>query len=248
MNTDNETFDPSFFDILRKAESDHFWFSVRRKWIYDKIRKFLPPPAEFLEVGCGTGNVVSFMGSKGYTATGCEFYAEALQLAWPGFRRVHGDASNLPFSPESFDIVGLFDVIEHFQDDSMILREAARVLRKDGIMTVSVPAREELWSRADEISMHKRRYTIDGLKKLLRESDLEVLLMEYMFMGLYIPTKYSRSRNIERESNPFKIGGIVNRFFKSYFGSERLISRVLPPPIGTSLIAIACKKKLPNTL
>lgn len=72
----SDTFDPSFFGWLKKAEERHFWIQIRRKWIFDKIKKFIPPPAKFLEVGCDTGNIGSFLAQKGYLVTGCEFYPE----------------------------------------------------------------------------------------------------------------------------------------------------------------------------
>jgi ubiquinone/menaquinone biosynthesis C-methylase UbiE len=50
-------------------------------------------------------------------------------MAWPDFLKVQGDASNLPFEDNSFDIVGIFDAIEHFQDDITPLKEAVRVTK-----------------------------------------------------------------------------------------------------------------------
>lgn len=234
-----ETFDPSFFEYLKKAEEKHFWFQIRRKWIFDKLKKFIPPPAKVLEVGCGTGNVSSFLAKKGYEVTGCEFYTDAINRAWPGFMIVQGDASILPFEDDSFDIVGLFDVIEHFQNDITLIKEARRVVRKDGIIVITVPAREELWRWIDEIALHKRRYTKEKIKKLFREANLNTLLIEYLFMSLYMPMKYIRSK--DKNDDLFKINRFLNSLLYKLFDIERIISKVLPLPIGTSLIGIAQK-------
>lgn len=45
---------------------------------------------------------------------------------------VQEDAINIPFRDNSFDIVGLFDLIEHFQDDTKLLKETVRVVKKGG--------------------------------------------------------------------------------------------------------------------
>jgi ubiquinone/menaquinone biosynthesis C-methylase UbiE len=235
------TYTPVFFDNLKKAEEKHFWFEVRRKWIYDSIQKFVLPPARALEVGCGTGNISSFLSTKGYALTGCEFYREALDMAWPGFLKVQGDSNNLPFRDNSFDVVGLFDVIEHFEDDTAPLKEALRVVRKGGIIAVTVPARGELWSQADELSLHKRRYTKKRLLRVLSEAKLCTLLLKYMFMSLYIPMKYIRSHS-DKESDHFDTNKLANTLLKGIFDVERLISKGLPLPLGTSLIAVARKK------
>jgi ubiquinone/menaquinone biosynthesis C-methylase UbiE len=239
--TQIDTYDPSFFRQIKKAEGKHFWFNVRRKWIFDKIKKFIPPPAHFLEVGCGTGNVSSHLAKRGYLVTGCEFYPEAIKRAWPDFRVVQGDASNLPFGDNSFDVVGLFDVIEHFQNDCLPIKEAIRVTNREGMIVITVPAREELWSSFDDISFHKRRYTKETLKSLLLSMNLRPLLLEYMFMSLYLPMKYARKKDIMKD-DPFSIVPLVNVLLKGLFNMERLLSRSLSLPIGTSLIAIARKQ------
>lgn len=235
-----DTFDPSYFEWLREAEKGHFWFRIRRKWIFDKIKKFIQPPARVLEIGCGTGNISHFLGQKGYSVIGYEFYTEAIHRAWPSFLKVQGDANYLPFADNSFDVVGLFDLIEHFQDDMNPLKEAVRVVRKGGIIVITVPAREELWSMFDEISFHKQRYTTHKLKHIFLSLKLSPLVMQYMFMSLYIPMKYTRKIS-KKNDNFFKINVFVNALLRGVFDVERIISKNLSLPIGTSLISVARK-------
>lgn len=235
-----DTFNPQAFERLKKAEERHFWFHIRRKWIFDRLRKFIEPPAKVLEVGCGTGNVSSFLAKKGYTVTGCEYFHEAISMAWPRFVKVQGDARNLPFESSSFDIVGLFDILEHFQNDMTPLQEAGRVLKNGGIMVITVPAREELWSYRDEKALHKRRYSKEILRKNLLETNLTPLCIEYMFMSLYFPIRYIWGGN-KKIDNQFMINRFMNALLKGTCEIERLISKNIALPVGTSLIAVAKK-------
>ena len=231
---------PSFFFSLKEAEKNHFWFAVRKEWILDTVLKFHKPPANILEIGCGTGYVSSFLAQKGYHVTGCEFYKQAIDMSWSGYDKVRGDATSLPFHAESFDIVCLFDVIEHFNGEAQLLEEAHRVLKKDGIIVITVPARSELWSYVDEISSHKRRYTNEDLTAILAKTSFNTLSSEYMFMLLYLPMKILRRRD-GKNADIFKIGKTLNFLSLLYFEFERLTSRFVKLPIGTSIISVAKK-------
>ena len=241
MTNRKDAFSPSFFEILRTAEENHFWFNVRKKWIADSIHKYILPPATILEVGCGTGNVSSYLSRKGYAVTGCEYYDKALDMAWPGFTKIQGDIKSLPFPDNKFDVVGLFDVIEHLDDDIAPLKEAVRVLRRGGLLVVAVPAQEELWSWVDEASYHKRRYTKKRLKMVLSEALLEVCRLDYMFMTLYFPMKFMRSQKTDL-ADTYKINKIANILAQGVFEAERMISRIIPLPLGTSLVAVAKRR------
>lgn len=240
LMNEKKTFDPAFFASLKNAEEKHFWFHIRRKWIFDCIKKFVPPHATILEVGCGTGNVSSFLSHKGFTVTGCELYDEAINMAWPGFMKVQGDSNSLPFKDGFFEMVGLFDVIEHFENDITPLKEASRVVRKGGIIAITVPAKKELWSWGDEVSLHKRRYSKKMARQILIDLGFNPLLIEYMFMSLYMPMKYLRGKDIKND-DLFKISRFINILLMGLFDTERLISQRLSLPVGTSIIAVARK-------
>ncbi len=238
-----KTFDPFFFEGLKKAEDRYFWFQVRRKWIFDRLKMFIPPPASLIEIGCGTGNVSRFLSQKGYLVTGCEYYHEAIEMAWPGFQIVQGNAINLPFKDNGFDIACLFDAIEHFEDDVAFIKEAVRAVKRGGIIVITVPARKELWSYIDDRSLHKRRYTKDILRKVFYDAGLIPILVEYMFLSLYLPMKLLRQGN-KKVDNPFRISRIINILLTGLLDIERIISKAIPLPLGTSIIGIAKKPTL----
>ena len=237
--TAQDTFNPELFGKLKIAEQNHFWFVVRRNLILDRIKKHLNRGASFLEIGCGTGNVSSFISAHGYRVTGCEYFTPALSLSWPGFQKVQGSAFELPFLNESFDAVGLFDVLEHFEHDDQALAEAVRITREHGVILISVPARKELWSSFDDFSSHKRRYHRADLKMLLDRAGLVTTSMEYLFMTLYLPAIVARRAEVQ---DPFSIGKIANSVFRNICEVERHISKVLPMPFGTSILAISHKR------
>lgn len=236
----NVRFDPSFFAGLRKSEQDHFWFRVRRKWILDSIRKISSAPAKALEIGCGTGNVSSFLADNGYKVVGCEYYKDALDMSWPGFDKVQGSTIDLPFADNSFDIVGLFDVIEHFDSEGPPLREARRVLKQNGLLILAVPARDELWSYTDDISFHKRRYSPERISNLLNNTGFSPISIKYIFMLLYLPMKILRRKQGSAEDS-LKINRITNLIAELLFDFERIISRYIKLPVGTSIIAVGKK-------
>ncbi len=196
-----ETFNPEAFSRLKNAEKTHFWFRIRRRWIYDRIKHFSPPPAKMLEIGCGTGNVSSFLSAKGDEVTGCEYFPEAIELAYKNFNMVRGDALFLPFKKKSFNIVGLFDVIEHFDDDKSLLLGAKKALKRGGLIAITVPAKDELWSNIDVRSHHKRRYSKETLCSLLSAVEVRPLSIEYMFPLLYIPVKLRKKNQKEGTSS-----------------------------------------------
>ena len=240
MEHKEKTYDNTVFEWMKDIEERHCWFLTRRKFIFDKIKRFSSSSARILEIGCGCGNVSSFLAKKGYKVVGCDYSYDAIKKAWPGFERVQADASKVPFRDNSFDIVGLFDILEHFSDDIMLLKEALKVLKKSGIIVVTVPARQELWSSFDEMSLHKRRYTKENLQNIFLECKIKILSINYMFTSLYLPVKFLRIKTTSLEKE-FKINKLLNFLAELFLEIERYISKLFPLPIGTSIIVIGKK-------
>jgi len=96
-----------------------------------------------------------------------------------GYDIREGDGRSLPFPDEQFDLVSALDVIEHNEEDMTMLREMQRVLKPGGLVVVTVPALQWLWSQNDVLNAHVRRYTAAEIKDRFRQAGLQPLRVTY---------------------------------------------------------------------
>lgn len=85
-----------------------------------------------------------------------------------------GAIASLPFSDGQFDLVCVFDVIEHIGDDRSGFRDMSRVLKKGGRLVISVPIYAALWTDFDTLVGHARRYEPKEFVEQLRACGFEV--------------------------------------------------------------------------
>jgi ubiquinone/menaquinone biosynthesis C-methylase UbiE len=99
------------------------------------------PLHDILEVGGGRSGLGAML-FPGATITNLDFdasYADAPCNHLENVTFVCADATNLPFENSSFDVVTMFDLLEHVPDDAKAVSEAKRVLRPGGFLLVSTP-------------------------------------------------------------------------------------------------------------
>jgi SAM-dependent methyltransferase len=181
------SYDPTWFASLAAAEERHFWFLARNRSIAAltaQVTRDLAPGYRVLELGCGTGNVLRALEGacpNGFVV-GLDLFLEGLVIAVhrTSSPLVQADALKVPFAA-SFDLVCLFDVLEHFREDAALLRAVRGMLRPKGVALVTVPAHRALWSYFDDVGGHVRRYEVPELARAFRDAGLEVeYITEYM--------------------------------------------------------------------
>jgi SAM-dependent methyltransferase len=252
------TYNPDHFDSLFAAEDRHFWFRSRNRCIMAAIRS-LPDfnsIKDVIEHGCGTGYVLAGLHQLLPTANvvGADLFAEGLSLARRRFAGtlLQTDLFQCGFR-SAFDLVGLFDVLEHLDDDIAALCELRKQLRPKGHLILTVPAHMVLWSNYDSASDHRRRYSRGLLSARLSEAGFRV---EYCteFMCALFPLMWLRRRllwgNKKLAVDSRGSSGCMNNELLVHPLINRLMELVLCPeaywigrrgrlPVGTSLLAIA---------
>jgi len=244
-------FRPEFFAELARLESGHFWFRARNRLIVRTLRRHFPAMGSFLEVGCGTGYVLSGVAAA-YPAArlcGSEYFAEGLPFALgrvPQASFFQADARRLPFV-EEFDVISAFDVLEHIAEDDRVLSTFHRALRPGGGMMMTVPQHRWLWSRTDEIACHARRYERRELTQKVVAAGFQVVHAT-SFVSLLLPALLASRRlcgNAETTVDPLaelRMNPVLNRLFAGVMTVElALLACGLRFPAGGSLLLVARK-------
>ncbi|MBZ5678201.1 MAG: class I SAM-dependent methyltransferase [Acidobacteriia bacterium] len=245
----NDGFSPSYFSRLVDLEAGHFWFEGRNQVILWGLRRYAREARSLMEVGCGTGVVLQAVhrDMPNMHLCGSEIFSNGLPFAaqrLPEADLMQMDARKMPFDAE-FDAIGLFDVLEHIEDDRVVLRETWRSLKPGGCVLITVPQHPSLWSAVDEHSYHKRRYVAKELIAKLVEADFEILHIT-SFMTLLLPIfvlSRLHYRGLGRKLSPgeaLEIHPLLNGLFSKILACERLLIQLgLKLPAGGSLFAVA---------
>ena len=236
-----------------EVEDRSFWFKQRNRCIVEAIRNF-PPNGAFFDIGGGNGYV-----SLAIEKVGIETF-----LIEPGLEGVRNAQSrglqntinttfeDARFKADRLPAVGLFDVLEHIEDDALFLKEVRRTLAKNGRFYLTVPANPFLWSAMDEFAGHHRRYSSSELNRKLLAAGFEVEYLTHIFSYLVIPIfllrtilsalKLRRSEKVQNATNEDEMGLTVENFIKPIMRYELLkIKHQCRIPWGTSCLCVAKK-------
>ena len=236
------------YPILYEVEETHWWYVGRRRIIQYLVEKICTtlnnPDPRILDVGCGTGANLKMLAAHG-RAEGVDISSQAVDFCRVrGLDSVRlGAAEQLPYENGSFDLVTALDVVEHLDDDVAGLQEMRRVLRRDGRLLLFVPAFMFLWGVQDDVSNHRRRYTLPGLIKAVEAAGFSVEWSSYANISFFLPVLVVRSvmRWLGlRAATEYGINiSPLNGPFSSLFAAERFLLQRGKIPFGVSAVCIA---------
>lgn len=244
--------DSSILDDFLAEEERYFWMRARKSLIKSVFERYVSLSDRIIEIGAGTGNVTKFLMKNGYNNISVgEIHVKGLEYAKSyGIKeRYQFDLTRAPFA-EHFDVVAMFDVLEHINEDVVAVKNVYKMLAFGGKAIVTVPAHMWLWNKEDIIVSHRKRYERDELKKLFEENGFEVLWSTAFFVSI-LPLLLLR-RLLKKETgiiktsdsrDRFKINPVTNYVLEKVLSIENRLIMGHSLKWGGSIILVAEKNQ-----
>lgn len=192
------------------------------KKIHPRVKKLLQQievnkSTKILDVGCGRGDIILYLGRNSKEAIGVDYSREAIELAnstKKNFsnimqKKVRFEVMNiktLSFSDNYFDVVICIDVLEHLckNEANQALREIKRVLKKDGVLFLQTGINKLLYDFAYKYYIFPVNKIITGIDKFLREIKYESLPQD--------PRTIDEKRQHVNEPTYFYLKSLLKKF------------------------------------
>lgn len=172
------------------VEKKSFWFKHRNNCIISIVKSFPPENnGTIFDIGGGNGIVSLGLVNSGFNVALVEpGKVGALNAKKRGIKNVIcATTTTAKFKQNSLPAVGLFDVLEHIDDDLQFLESVRHLVQKSGHLYLTVPSYSFLWSEEDVHAGHFRRYTLGGLRKVLQSAGYQIEFSSYIFRFLPLP-------------------------------------------------------------
>ena len=226
-----------WFDI---ATSDHFWIRRRFEVMKRMADTVIRNSRRAAEIGCGNGLLQKDIEDYyGISVTGFELNELALQknVSRTGPLYCYDIHQRNPEFRVHFDLLLLFDVLEHIEDESGFLQSVKFHLTESGILLINVPAHQKLYSDYDRAAGHIRRYSASQLAKAAEQNGFKVRAFTYWGLPLVPLLLLRKAMILERSDGKAGFdarGPVVNTILASLARCEPIPQRFM----GTSVMAM----------
>ena len=217
------------------------------RWQLEQFEPFLGE--RLLEVGCGVGSILAQLSPHEFVM-GVDVEDELIAYARQRFtNEQHHEFASLDISSHSiesrsmlkshrFDTVICINVLEHVQDDVAAVAAMADVVEPGGAVAILVPAHPALFGQYDLMEGHFRRYSRQGLRRLVAGSGLDVVRL-HRFNMLGAAGWWFQYRLLKKRIH----GQGHFRTLQALLPVLKAVEARIKPPIGLSLIVVAKKPR-----
>jgi SAM-dependent methyltransferase len=165
-----------YSDYLSDRERNLRTFRQR----YEVIRRFKPEPGRVLDIGCAAGFFLKVMHEEGWNPVGIEPSESMAQYAREEFdlQEVYsGTLEDDSFEDNSFDVVSMWDVIEHLEDPRPILKNIRRILKQDGVLILETQNVGSVFAKLMGVKWHHYKFE-EHLWHFSKETIADLLVSE----------------------------------------------------------------------
>lgn len=245
-------------DLCFAVENNSPWFNQRNELLLHFLKKH-KITGDFLDIGGGNGYQSKALADSGHQGKVilCEPGVKGcLNAKKRGVELVYqGTFQQFPFNEYKIKNCGLFDVIEHIEDDITFLNDLYNKIEAGTRIFINVPALKMLWSETDEIVGHYRRYDLEDVTRLASLTKFNLVEYTFYFDFYYwilyflrvIPYKFGyrqgRERLLLKEQKNLKPKGVFDKYIG--FMHKRSMQRLAKNnriEKGTSLFIILEKQ------
>lgn len=226
-----------------EIEKDSFWFNHRNKCIVEAVKNYSINET-FFDIGGGNGYVAKALEENNINTVLIEpGFEGALNAKQRGIENVICSTfEDAGIKTNSCKSIGLFDVVEHIEDDRQFLQSINSILANNGFVYITVPAYKMLWSKEDDDAGHFKRYTLKQICSTLKKCGFEIEYATYIFSILPLPIFLFRTipslLRLKKKSTD------LNKHKQEHTQKKGLVSSILDKIWNTELAYIKQKKKI----
>lgn len=229
------------FKLLQETEGS-WWYRGRAIIVSRVLRQCKKNSAQgsALDFGAGFGGMFDTLRRWSDEVKAFEPSAEAQEvLRGRGYAEVFATPDEA--LAEEYDLVALFDVLEHIEDDGELLLRVRHAISTGGRLLVTVPAYAWLWSEHDTENHHYRRYTKTSLIEALATAGYRIDYVSYWNTFLFPAAALMRLLG-RSGGRTLRLPRPLGYVLLSLIRLEAFLLRFFPLPFGLSIIACASKK------
>lgn len=216
-------------------------------WMYHMYEKYIGK--KILDIGGGIGTAISFYITDNKQILSTELFDDNVEImnkrfkSFKDFKAINSDIVKDDFSSYGkFDTIIMINVLEHIEDDVIVLQKLKQLLTDNGKIIICVPAINSLYCYMDKNVGHYRRYEKKELKQKAQKIGLNVLEDKYMnFFGIfpyYIKGKFGKNKKGSFSTNTSKNEA---RFYSFATIILEPLEKIIKPHIGLSEFIILTK-------